>query len=112
MLRPVATTAFPAARAALAISTPIPRPAPVINQTFFPLVGPSRRACKAVSGRRSFCLSDIASFPSLVTLLSPIKAQMACKHWGERLLFETSSIPATPHATQVDRQHAIPLVAV
>src|SRR5438876_10158144 len=30
---PVAMTAFPAARAALAICTPIPRPVPVINQT-------------------------------------------------------------------------------
>src|SRR5688572_12320154 len=35
VLRPVATIAFPAARAALAKSTPIPRPAPVTNQTFF-----------------------------------------------------------------------------
>src|SRR6184192_4223505 len=61
MLRPVATTALPAARAALAMSTPISRPAPVINHTFFPLVGPSRRACKDVSGRRSSCLSDIPS---------------------------------------------------
>ena len=33
--RPVATTEWPAARAALAISTPNPRPAPVISQTFF-----------------------------------------------------------------------------
>src|ERR1700683_4056077 len=33
VLRPVATTLWPAARAALAISTPIPRPAPVISQT-------------------------------------------------------------------------------
>src|SRR3989442_12201491 len=80
MLRPVAPPALPAARAALAMSTPIPRPAPVINHTFFPLVGPSRRACKDVSGRRSSCLSDIPSLPSLVTLLSTIKAQIACKH--------------------------------
>src|SRR6266699_2875619 len=79
MLPPVATTALPAARVALAMSTPIPRPAPVINHTFFPLVGPSRRACKDVSGRRSACLSDIPSLPSLVTLLSTIKAQIACK---------------------------------
>ena len=35
VLRPVATTAWPAARAALAMSTPMPRPAPVMNQTFF-----------------------------------------------------------------------------
>ena len=34
-LRPVATTAWPAARAALAMSTPMPRPAPVISTTFF-----------------------------------------------------------------------------
>src|SRR5215210_4731809 len=33
VLRPVATTAFPAASAALAMSTPMPRPAPVMNQT-------------------------------------------------------------------------------
>ncbi len=33
-VRPDATTAWPAARAALAKSTPMPRPAPVINQTF------------------------------------------------------------------------------
>src|SRR5215212_3060442 len=32
--RPVATTALPAASAALAMSTPIPRPAPVTIQTF------------------------------------------------------------------------------
>jgi hypothetical protein len=32
--RPVATTALPAASAALAMSTPIPRPAPVTSQTF------------------------------------------------------------------------------
>src|SRR5258708_29279874 len=38
VLRPVATTLFPAARAALAIFTPIPRPAPVINQTLLMLV--------------------------------------------------------------------------
>jgi hypothetical protein len=37
-LRPVAITAFPAARAALAMSTPMPRPAPVMNQTFFSLM--------------------------------------------------------------------------
>ena len=34
VLRAVATTAWPAARAALAMSTPMPRPAPVMNQTF------------------------------------------------------------------------------
>src|SRR5258706_368162 len=33
--RPEATTAWPAARAALAKSTPMPRPAPVMNQTLF-----------------------------------------------------------------------------
>src|SRR4029077_6897280 len=33
-LRPVATTAWPAAKAAFATSTPIPRPAPVMNQIF------------------------------------------------------------------------------
>src|ERR1700733_8572485 len=31
--RPVATTAWPAAKAALAMSVPMPRPAPVISQT-------------------------------------------------------------------------------
>jgi hypothetical protein len=35
---PVAMTTFLAARAALAIFTPIPRPAPVINQTLFTIV--------------------------------------------------------------------------
>jgi hypothetical protein len=34
VLRPVATTAWPAARAALAMSTPMPRPALVMNHTF------------------------------------------------------------------------------
>ena len=33
-LRPVATTLWPAASAALAMSAPMPRPAPVINQVF------------------------------------------------------------------------------
>src|SRR5207302_10979488 len=70
MLRPVATTALPAARAALEMSTPIPRPAPVINHAFFPLVGSSRRACKDVLGRRSSCLSDIASLLSCEASLS------------------------------------------
>src|SRR5918994_3395275 len=39
VLRPVATTAFPAARAALAKSTPIPRPAPVTIQTCLSVSG-------------------------------------------------------------------------
>ena len=34
LFRPVATTAWPAARAALAKSAPMPRPAPVMNQIF------------------------------------------------------------------------------
>ena len=33
-VRPVATTASPASSAALAMSTPMPRPAPVTSQTF------------------------------------------------------------------------------
>ncbi len=37
-LRPVATTACPAASAARAMSTPMPRPAPVTSQTFFSVV--------------------------------------------------------------------------
>jgi hypothetical protein len=37
-LRAVATTAWRAASAALAMSTPRPRPAPVMNQTFFSLM--------------------------------------------------------------------------
>src|SRR5215212_5451128 len=37
--RPVATTALPAASAALAMSTPIPRPAPVTSQTFLSVSG-------------------------------------------------------------------------
>src|SRR6185295_1792028 len=36
--RPDATTAWPAASAALAKSTPMPRPAPVMNQTFLLLI--------------------------------------------------------------------------
>src|SRR6266853_806152 len=36
--RPVATTAWPAARAALAKSTPMPRAAPVMNQIFLPVL--------------------------------------------------------------------------
>src|SRR5215217_4518834 len=36
--RPVATTAWPAVNAALAMSTPRPRPAPVTNQTFLSLM--------------------------------------------------------------------------
>src|SRR4051812_45473492 len=36
--RPDATTRWPVARAALAISTPRPRPAPVMNQTFLLLM--------------------------------------------------------------------------
>ena len=38
VLRPVATTAWPAASAAFAMSTPMPRPAPVMSQTFFSLM--------------------------------------------------------------------------
>src|SRR3954452_21936283 len=36
--RAVATTACPASRAAVAMSTPMPRAAPVMNQTFMPLI--------------------------------------------------------------------------
>ena len=39
--RPVATTAWPAASAALAMSTPRPRPAPVMSQTFLSVMGRS-----------------------------------------------------------------------
>ena len=64
VLRPVATTALPAASAALAMSTPMPRPAPVMNQTFlsvmqthFPLdasigvqpIDPGSRRCRRES---------------------------------------------------------------
>src|SRR4051812_35145586 len=38
--RPDATTEWPAARAALAKSAPIPRPAPVMNQIFLPTTSP------------------------------------------------------------------------
>src|SRR6266567_5191245 len=38
VFRPVATTAWPAASAAFAISTPIPRPAPVTNHTFLSII--------------------------------------------------------------------------
>src|SRR4051794_19057141 len=56
-LRAVATTAWPAARAALAMSTPRPRPAPVMNQTFFSLMSVlflrlglgGRGSCRAAS---------------------------------------------------------------
>ena len=43
-LRPVATTLWPAASAALAMSTPIPRPAPVMSQVFFSVVMASSKA--------------------------------------------------------------------
>jgi hypothetical protein len=43
-LRPVATTASPAVRAALAMSTPIPRPAPVMNQVFLSVTLSSSRS--------------------------------------------------------------------
>ena len=43
-LRPVATTSWPAASAALAMSTPMPRPAPVMNQVFFSVVMASSKA--------------------------------------------------------------------
>ena len=43
-LRPVATTLWPAASAALAMSRPIPRPAPVMSQVFFSVVMASSKA--------------------------------------------------------------------
>src|SRR6185295_11028747 len=43
VFRPVATTAWPAARAALAKSMPMPRLAPVINQTLLILLPPVSR---------------------------------------------------------------------
>ena len=49
--RPVATTAWPAASAALAISTPKPRPAPVTNHTFLsPMSVPSFCLTQALLG--------------------------------------------------------------
>src|SRR5215216_2474153 len=42
--RPVATTLWPAASAALAKSTPMPRPAPVMIQVFFSVVMTARKA--------------------------------------------------------------------
>src|SRR5207249_4454576 len=48
-LRPVAATLWPAAMAARANSTPIPRPAPVISQVFvLAFTLDPRLACKAV----------------------------------------------------------------
>src|SRR5436190_3854676 len=38
VLRPVATRAWPAATAAFAMSTPIPRPAPVMSHTFLSVI--------------------------------------------------------------------------
>ena len=51
-LRPVATTALPAASAAPAMSVPMPRPAPVMNQTFFSVM-----CCKPFL---SLCLLRVA----------------------------------------------------
>src|SRR6266581_3399228 len=52
--RPEATTAWPASRAALAKSTPMPRPAPVMNQTFLLLMtSPCSTSRNARCGRRS-----------------------------------------------------------
>src|SRR3954447_22491265 len=52
VLRPVATTAWPAASAALARSTPIPRPAPVMSHTFMSVMSfrPSFSPGRARSG--------------------------------------------------------------
>src|SRR5579859_228318 len=70
VLRPVATTAFPAARAALAICTPIPRPAPVINQTFFliiepPTVGWLKTQGSMLTGLLGVCLAGLLSLSQL-----------------------------------------------
>src|ERR1700736_254068 len=60
--RPEATSAWPAARAALAKSTPMPRLAPVINQTFLLLMtSPLALLFEALNAVR-----DLRSFVPLV----------------------------------------------
>src|SRR5215213_9306061 len=56
LLRPVATTAWPAASAALVKSAPIPRPAPVMNQTLLLVTtAPFSTACSCLPVQRSHC---------------------------------------------------------
>lgn len=50
-------------------------------------LGPPQKWVNLISGRRSSCLSDIASLPSLVKLLSTIQAQIACKRLCARRSF-------------------------
>src|SRR5438874_7193753 len=60
-LRPVATTAWPAASAALAKSAPMPRPAPVINQTCLLIESPSCLLSESLDAVR-----DLGSAAALV----------------------------------------------
>jgi hypothetical protein len=46
--RPVATTEWPASKTALAMSTPKPRPAPVISHTFLPVTAYSSFGSRSV----------------------------------------------------------------
>jgi hypothetical protein len=67
---PVAMTAFPAARAALAIGTPIPRPVPVINQTllmigFLLFLLEEKSSLPAKAEKHVLCLMLIIDAPKL-----------------------------------------------
>src|SRR6059058_3234396 len=59
--RPVATTAWPAASAALAKSAPMPRPAPVINETCLLIESPSCLLSESLDAVR-----DLGSAAALV----------------------------------------------
>src|SRR6476620_3770151 len=73
VLRPVATTLWPPANAALAISTPKPRPAPVMSQTL--LVAMVRSSC---IGRLSVFLSQSALILQLFGVPRTLHEHVGC----------------------------------
>src|SRR2546422_10824431 len=87
--RPVATTAWPAARTALAKSTPMPRPAPVMNQIFLLLMTSPFLLSETLNAVR-----DLRSFVPLVREL--------CHRQGEWLHVSGDSQWSCVHGFKAD----------
>src|SRR5579862_23782 len=85
--RPVATTAYPTARAALAKSAPMPRLAPVMNQTFLLLT-----TSPSSLGARLETLDAVRDLGSVVPLVRELRHRQ-----GERLQVSGDSQRSSIH---------------
>ena len=107
--RPEATTAWPAARAALAKSTPMPRLAPVMNQTFLLfIISPFCATCSPSRRGRSGAI--YAMLDSIRDLRSAVAAHTRAVPSTARTAPDTARFAAAPRPLARSR-HPSPAVA-